>query len=53
MGIERTNIVEEFNYLETKFNLTYEQKKTILLNSVDAAFTTDEVKAQLRAELGF
>ena len=21
MGIERTNIVEEFNYLETKFNL--------------------------------
>ena len=53
MGIERTNIVEEFNYLETKFNLTYDQKKTILLNSVDAAFTTDEVKAQLRAELGF
>ena len=53
MGIERTNIVEEFNYLETKFNLTYEQKKTILLNSVNAAFTTDEVKAQLRAELGF
>ena len=53
MGIERTNIVEEFNYIETKFNLTYEQKKTILLNSVDAAFTTDEVKAQLRAELGF
>ena len=53
MGIERTNIVEEFNYLETKFNLTYEQKKTILLNSVDAAFTTDEVKAQLKAELGF
>ena len=53
MGIERTNIVEEFNYLETKFNLTYEQKKTILLNSVDAAFTSDEVKAQLRAELGF
>ena len=53
MGIERTNIVEEFNYLETKFNLTYEQKKTILLNSVDAAFTTDEFKAQLRAELGF
>ena len=53
MGIERTNIVEEFNYLETKFNLTYEQKKTILLNSVNAAFTSDEVKAQLRAELGF
>ena len=53
MGIERTNIVEEFNYLETKFNLTYDQKKTILLNSVDAAFTSDEVKAQLRAELGF
>ena len=53
MGIERTNIVEEFDFLETKFNLTYEQKKKILLNSVDAAFTTDEVKAKLRAELGF
>ena len=53
MGIERTNIIKEFNYLEQNFNLTYEQKKTILMNSIDAAFTTDEVKAKLRDVLGF
>ena len=53
MAIERTNIMEEFNYMEENFNLTYEQKKTILLNSIDAAFTTDEVKANLREQLGF
>ena len=53
MGIERTNIIEEFNYMEEKFNLTFEQKRTILLNSVNAAFTTKAVKDQLRAELGF
>ena len=53
MGIERTNIIEEFNYMEEKFNLTFEQKRTILLNSVNAAFTTKAVKDHLRAELGF
>lgn len=53
MGIERTNIIKEFNYLEQNFNLTYEQKKTILINSINAAFTTDEVKAKLRDVLGF
>ena len=26
MGISRTNIIEEFNFLETNFNLSYEQK---------------------------
>ena len=39
--------------MEEKFNLTFEQKRTILLNSVNAAFTTKAVKDQLRAELGF
>lgn len=28
------------------------KKKTILLNSVNAAFTTEEVKAKLKEELG-
>ena len=51
MGIERTNIEKEFDYMEKNFNLTYEQEKIILLNSVEAAFTTDEVKAKLKKEL--
>lgn len=53
MGIERTNIKKEFDYMEKNFNLTYEQEKVLLLNSVEAAFTTDEVKAQLKKELDF
>ena len=51
MGIVRTNIAKEFEYMEKNFGLTYEDEKTILLNSVNAAFTTDEVKAKLKKEL--
>ena len=53
MGIERTTIAKEFEYMEKNYGLTYEEKKTLLLNSVDAAFTTDEVKKDLRNKLGF
>ena len=53
MGIEGTYLAKEFENMEKRYNLTYEQKKTILLNSVNAAFTTDEVKAKLREDLGF
>ena len=53
MGIERTNLAKEFDYMEENFNLTYEQEKTVLLNSINAAFTTDEVKKDLRNKLGF
>ena len=52
MGIEGTYLAKEFENMEKKYNLTYEQQKTILLNSVNAAFTTDEVKAKLLEELG-
>jgi len=52
MGIEGTYLAKEFENMEKKYNLTYEQKKTILLNSVNAAFTTEEVKAKLKEELG-
>ena len=52
MGIERTNLAKEFDYMEENFNLTYEQEKTVLLNSINAAFTTDEVKEKLKKELG-
>ena len=53
IGIERTNIKKEFDYMEKNFNLTHEQEKVLLLNSVEAAFTTDEVKTQLKKELDF
>ena len=52
MGIEGTYLAKEFEILEKKYNLTYEHKKTILTNSVNAAFTTNEVKAKLKLELG-
>ena len=52
MGIEGTYLAKEFENMEKRYNLTYEQKKTILLNSVNAAFTTEEVKAKLKEELG-
>lgn len=52
MGIEGTTLAQEFRYMEDKFGLTAEQEKTVLLNAIDAAFTTDEVKAQLREQLG-
>lgn len=51
-AIEGTTIGAEFEYLRKEFGLTEEQEKMILNNSVNAAFTTDEVKGELRAELG-
>lgn len=51
MGIEGTTIAEEFEYLKEILNLTEEQKKIILENSVEAAFTTEEVKSQLKTQL--
>ena len=52
MGIEGTTLAKEFRYMEETFGLTAEQERQLLENAVDAAFTTDEVKRQLRAELG-
>ena len=52
MAIAKTTLANEFKYMETKFGLNYEQEKIILSNSIDAAFTTDEVKQELRKELG-
>ena len=51
-GIEGTTIKEEFRYLEQTFGLTPEQERVILGNAVDAAFTTAEVKEELRKQLG-
>ena len=52
MGIERTTLPKEFEYMENKFGLTYSEEKTILKNSIEAAFTTDNVKQQLKRSLG-
>jgi adenosine deaminase len=52
MGIEGTTLAEEFGYMERDFGLTAEEERTLLRNSVDAAFTSQEVKAQLREQLG-
>ncbi|MCR5384080.1 MAG: hypothetical protein K6E72_05565 [Saccharofermentans sp.] len=48
MGIEGTTLAEEFRYMEREFGLTPEQEKVILENSINAAFTSDSVKAELR-----
>ncbi|MBO4748780.1 MAG: adenosine deaminase [Lachnospiraceae bacterium] len=52
MGIERTTLSEEFRYLEREFGLDGAQERVILENAVNAAFTTDEVKDELREKLG-
>jgi len=53
MAIERITLAHEHEYMKKYFGLTYEEEKTILINSVNAAFTTPEVKAELRKKLGF
>ena len=51
MAISGITLADEFRYIEEKFGLTPEQRHMILNYAVDAAFTTDEVKEQLRKEL--
>lgn len=48
MCVEGIILADEYRYMEKNFGLTPEQEKTILNYSIDAAFTTDEVKRQLR-----
>lgn len=50
-GIEGTTIADEFRYMEEQFGLTREDRQTMLMNSISAAFTTDEVKAALREKI--
>ncbi len=47
-AIERTVLAKEYSYMREKFGLTKEQEIKVLNNSIDAAFTTDEVKNELR-----
>lgn len=52
LAIERTDIAKEFEYIEDKFNVTAEQEKIILKNSIDAAFTSERTKENLRKQIG-
>ena len=52
MAIAKTTLAKEFLLMEENFNLTYDQEKIILLNSIEASFATDEVKKELKKELG-
>lgn len=47
-AICRTTIAKEFEYLEKKFGITDAEKKVMLLNAADAAFTDDATKAALK-----
>ncbi len=52
MAIEGITLESEFRYMQKESGLTREQEKIILNNSVDAAFTSDAVKEELKKELG-
>ncbi len=52
MAIEGTTLADEYRYMEKKFGLTPAQEKILLKNAVEAAFTSEEVKKQLKKELG-
>ena len=51
MGIEGTTLAKEFRYMEKNFGLTPKQEKIILMNSVNAAFTSEKVKKELKKKL--
>ena len=50
-AIEGVTLAGEFRYMEETFGLTEEQEKVLLHNAVDAAFTSESVKAELRKRL--
>jgi len=51
-GIEGVNIAHEYSVIKDALNVSDEQFKEMLRNSVNAAFTSNEVKESLRKELG-
>lgn len=50
-AIEGVTLAGEYRYMEEVFGLTREQKQLLLKNAVDAAFTSESVKAALRERL--
>lgn len=47
-AICRTTLQKEFEFLRKNYGLTKAEEKTLLLNAIDAAFTTEENKEKLR-----
>ena len=50
-AIEGTTLAGEYRYMEQSFGLTAAQEKRLLANAVDAAFTSESVKSELRKRL--
>ncbi|WP_191015279.1 adenosine deaminase [Treponema zioleckii] len=50
-AICRTDLQNELKYVKEKFGINEDDEKRMLLNSVDAAFTTAEFKAELREKI--
>lgn len=51
MTVSNTNVKEEFKLLNDEFKIKRSELLDLLNNSVDAAFTTDEIKARLREKI--
>ena len=51
MAIEGITLADEYRYMEREFNLTPDQKRIMFENSVNAAFTSEKTKQELRKEL--
>ena len=49
LAIIGTDITKEFDYMRDLLGMTPAQEQQIIENSIEAAFTTDEVKEELRA----
>ena len=50
-AICRTNLADEFKYIEKMYGINAAEKKTLLLNAVDAAFCSDEYKKVLKEKI--
>ena len=51
MAIIGNHLVDEFTFIISKYDLTKMQVLDLLYNAIDGAFTTDEVKAELRKQI--
>ena len=51
-AICRTTLKKEFDYLRKNYDLTAEEEKQLLQNSIDGAFTSLSMKEKLRAYIG-
>lgn len=50
-AICRTNLKNEFSYIEKMYGITSDQKKQLLLNAVDAAFCSEDFKKYLKENI--